>query len=216
MAKILDYTSFSKSLDTELTWRRREISDLKRAIQDAPAVSRQSLLRAFMPVLYAHWEGFSICACKLYFKFITTRRLKVSELSPHFGSLVFLKRFNSLSAANAPVAERLRVLNDIRASGDFRFSRLPDELIETGANLNSIRMRALCVLCGISPKFPEHSDDLIDTQILKRRNQIAHGEWSSIGENELEKITEDLFNLITTFRNELENSIVEERYRNQA
>lgn len=213
MTKLLNPESFTRVLDGELTWRRREISDLKRAIKDAPVVSRSSLLRAFVPVLYAHWEGFSIRACQIFFKYITDRKILVSKLSPHYGHLIFMKRFSSAISSRPSFDERVRLLSEIRSESNVRFAKLPDELIEASSNLNSARMRSLCVLCGIDASFMDGADELVDIQMLKRRNEIAHGEWSTINFDEVDTLSDRIFDLITTFRNQLETVIWDDGFR---
>lgn len=213
MSSLLDSESFTRVLDGDLTWRRREISDLKRAIKDAPKVSRDSLLRAFVPVLYAHWEGFSKRACQLFFKYITDRKILISSLAPHYGRLVFMKRFSSAISTRPSFDERIRILGEIRSEVDLRFSRLPDELIETGSNLNSARMRSLCILCGVDDSFLDGVEDLVDIKMLKRRNEIAHGEWSRIDFDEVDDLSDRIFDLITTFRNQLEAVIWDDGFR---
>jgi hypothetical protein len=215
MTKMLNSEDFTKRLDLELTWRRREISDLKRAIKDAPVVSQASLLRAFVPVLYAHWEGFSVRACQTFFKYITDRKISIGRLSPHYGNLIFMKRLSFMLSSKSSFDDRIRVIAEIRSEADVRFSKLPEELIETGSNLNSARMRSLCLLCGIDAAFIDGAEDLIDVQMLKRRNEIAHGEWSTISSDEVEKLSDGVFDLLTTFRNQLEAVIWGENYKKQ-
>ena len=216
MTKLVNPESFTKILDAELTWRRREISDLKRAIKDASSVSRNSLLRAFIPVLYAHWEGFSVRACQIFFKYITDRKVLISGLSPHYGHLIFMKKFSSAMSSRPSFDERIRILSEIRGTSDLRFSRLPDELIEAGSNLNTARMRSLCVLCGIDSSFMNGAEDLVDIKMLKRRNEIAHGEWSTIDFKEVDGLSDGIFDLVTTFRNQLETVIWDDGFRKKS
>ena len=48
---------FSDAITSDLTWRIREISDLRTAIRRMDAALKPSVLRAGVPLIYAHWEG---------------------------------------------------------------------------------------------------------------------------------------------------------------
>jgi hypothetical protein len=213
MTRVVDLTSLSVAFDTQIIWRRREVSDLKHAIRSAADVSKPSLLRAFIPILYAHWEGFWIAAAEDFFRMITARRLQVGLLTPHYGNLIFLKRLDALSASKFSQKEKLDLLNEIRNCDSLRLSRMPRDLIDSGSNLNTARARSICDVCGITSSFLDGAEDLIDKQILDRRNKIAHGEWAAIAESEVDDLVDRLFSLLASFRNELENVAASESYR---
>ena len=213
MPRVSSLDGFSRELDEELTWRKREISDMRRAIGDAEGELRGPLLRAFVPLLYAHWEGFSQASAKKYFSFITQQRLRVDALNEHYGNLIFLRRIDALSSASSSQDEKLKLISEIRSAGSLRFSRVHEKLIDTGANLNVDRMLRLCQVCGIDPSFVIEKRELIDVRLLKRRNGIAHGEWMTIPYSEIHDLSSEVLALMQNFRNLLENSIATESFR---
>jgi len=212
-SKFLSLEDFSISLDQELIWRRKEISDLRQAIRDCASTSQNSLIRAFVPLSYAHWEGFVISVAKMYFSFITTRRLKYSELEKHFMRLTFLKRLDALSQSKSSLDGKLKLLLEIDRARELRFSSVSPDIIDSGSNLNTDQTRQICTVCGISADFLSGHEDFLDVELLKRRNQIAHGEWATIGADQVDSLSDGVLDLMTMFRNEIENAIVGETYR---
>lgn len=68
----------------ERPWRIREITMLKASCynsnlsEQVRAVQR----RAFIPIAYAHWEGFVKATGQAYLDFVASQRLKLAELTP--------------------------------------------------------------------------------------------------------------------------------------
>ena len=213
MGKFLNYSNFQRFLDNELIWRRMEISDLKQAVKDASLCARPSLLRAFLPVVYAHWEGSTVNNARAYFRYISERRILLKDLSMHHGNLIFLKRIEQFSSGRIALDEKLNFLSEIRRGDDLRLTKIPHEVIETGSNLNCERMRSICKVCGVNSQFLNGYEDFLDVRVLRRRNQIAHGEWASINFDEMDEITDVLFSLIKCFQNELVNIVALKQYR---
>ena len=55
-------------LDKEISWRIKEIADMKIAVCRIETVSKKTVIRAATPLLYAHWEGFVKKRCKSVFR----------------------------------------------------------------------------------------------------------------------------------------------------
>ncbi|MCK5523482.1 MAG: hypothetical protein KAI83_10150 [Thiomargarita sp.] len=58
MKKLRTISDIQNHLDNELRWRIQEIANLKKVIPLVDSIQTRSLLRAGIPILYAHWEGF--------------------------------------------------------------------------------------------------------------------------------------------------------------
>jgi MAE_28990/MAE_18760-like HEPN len=58
MKRLQTQNQLQDFLDAELSWRVKEISTLKAAIKSSAFISEQTLVRASVALLYAHWEGF--------------------------------------------------------------------------------------------------------------------------------------------------------------
>src|ERR1700743_1742113 len=97
MSNVPTEEGFSNALDSNLTDRIRELSDLKSAVFDANYAMQDVLLKAVVALSYANWEGFVKFSAQRYFDFITARRLPFSRLNPQFYKNSFLARLNGLS-----------------------------------------------------------------------------------------------------------------------
>ncbi len=84
MKKIRTRTAFQEFLDEEFAWRLKEIADVKYAIRIAERTSRRAIIRAGVPILYAHWEGFVKAASEALLNFINNQGLAYRSLKPCF------------------------------------------------------------------------------------------------------------------------------------
>jgi hypothetical protein len=58
MNKLRTISDIQNHLNDEFGWRIQEIDNLKKVIPRVDSIQTRSLLRAGVPILYAHWEGF--------------------------------------------------------------------------------------------------------------------------------------------------------------
>ena len=212
MSKVRTEFDFSNQLDHNLTFRLRELSDLRRAIADAGELERTVLLKALVTLSYAHWEGFIKYSAEKYFEYVALRKYPFNKLHPSFYSNAFLLRLGAFSLSKPSIEERLKLVGEILNSQNNRFSYLPDELVNTGSNLNSNVMKNICLICDIPFKPFEERSTFIDVILLKRRNSIAHGEDALVGLGEVKDIIDNATELMRTFKNELENKIYLKNY----
>ena len=92
MSKAYTLVELADQLDADLTWRVKELSDLKTAIARSKQNAQSVLLRSLVTMLYAHWEGhIRFCASK-YFQYITLRRHRFDQLETQ----LYINNFLSL------------------------------------------------------------------------------------------------------------------------
>jgi RiboL-PSP-HEPN len=212
MTKPFTTAELSDQMDQDMTWRLREFSDMKTAIRGADIISRPTLLRAFIAIMYAHWEGHvRHCATK-YFQYIALRKRPYTELKDQFYLNSFIARIDAFFRSKAGVEEKCRFMEQILSSRDRRFSWINPNLIDTKSNLNTDVLRDLCIICGIPFAAFEKEEGFINELLLGRRNKIAHGEEVYLGESELDGFVDRLVNIMRLFRNLLENRIYDQSY----
>lgn len=212
MTKSFTESDFSESLDSDLTWRIRELSDLKSAIRNAPQGGRAVLLKSLVAIAYAHWEGYVRGAARSFFKFLTLRRKKYLELDKQFYTNYFLRRLDSFSKSKQSLSAKCQIVEDILSQLENRFSKIDESLIDTRSNLNTEVLNEICIICGVDFRKFEPDSTFIDTIILKRRNSIAHGNHETIGEEEIELIVTKSIGLMRLFGNQLESKIYDQGY----
>ncbi|SOE59146.1 hypothetical protein SAMN05446935_1463 [Burkholderia sp. YR290] len=212
MSKVHTEEDFSNALDSNLTDRIRELSDLKSAVFDANYAMRDVLLKAVVALSYANWEGFVKFSAQRYFDFIIARRLPFSRLNPQFYKNSFLARLNGLSTSKVSLTERYALVDDILQSRDKSFRFVNKDLINTGSNLKFSVLQDICTVCGINSAKFSSEEDFIDRILLKRRNAIAHGDEAEVAISEVDDVIQRTIGLMRQFKNELENTIYSKGY----
>lgn len=211
MSKPFSEDDLAEQLSRDITWRVREISDLKAAIKAADRIAQTALLRATLAICYAHWEGHVRFSARKYLTHIALRKLMFSSLAPQFLRNEFLPRLAALGQKS--IQERGEIVDLILASGNSRFSRVNDDLINTQSNLNYDVLLNICRVCGIEAAAFSEKSDFIDVILLKRRNSIAHGEDTFIAVAELDEFTDGTIELMRLFSNQLQTSAYLGSYR---
>lgn len=213
MSKPFSKDDLSNQLEQDSNWRLREISDIKAAIRNADQVSRPTLLRAYVVLLYAHWEGhIRLCTSK-YFEHIALRKLPYTKLERQFYINSFHVRLDSFFRSKGSVTEKNKFMESILSSQNGRFQRLEPKLIDTQSNLNSEVLSGLCEVCGIPFSHFENDTTFIDIIILKRRNQVAHGEESFVKEDEIDELANRTIAIMRLYRNLLDNKVQLQLYK---
>ena len=213
MSKPYTEDDLSRHIQQDRTWRLKEISDLKSITVRSDEISQTVLLRALVAICYAHWEGSVRFAARRFLEHIALRRLQYRELDPQFRRNYFLPRLAALSVTKTSLSERCALVDEILMSSDRRFSRANDDLVNTRSNLNSDVFRDICLVCGIPFGQFEGEAHFIDVLLLKRRNEIAHGEDTRIGIEDLDDVTNRTLALMRGFGNCIENRVYQREYR---
>ncbi|MGR9169447.1 MAE_28990/MAE_18760 family HEPN-like nuclease [Rhizobium sp. KDH_Rht_773_N] len=216
MSKAFTEDEFSDQITQDRTWRLREISDLKSAVRRADRTLQTVLLRALVTVCYAHWEGYVKFTAMKYMDFIARRKLQYSELNSQFLRNYFLPRLAALSINRTSVKDRCALVDEILFSADKRFSKTNVDLINTKANLNYDVLTDICTVCGLSIDDFSASETFLDVLLLKRRNEIAHGENTFVAVEDLDDIADRTIALMRTFGDAVENQIATKGYRADA
>jgi len=213
MSKPYTADDFTNLVTSDRTWRIREISDLKTAILRADHSLERVLLRALVTISYAHWEGHVRRSAKLYLTHIALRKHQYGDLSPQFLKNYFLPRLSALSTSKANMAAKCTLLDDILSSSNKQFSRVNEDLVNTKSNLNSEVLREICLICGVSNEDFEKDEIFIDSNLLKRRNAIAHGEDTFIHKDDLDELAQRTIGLMRTFGDALDNKVQLQTYK---
>lgn len=212
MTKPYTEANLSDIFDTDLIWRRKELSDMKAAIKAADPSAKSALLRALIAMGYAHWEGYIRTCAERYFEHLTLRKTKFTDLERQIYVNSFLVKLDSMRHGRTSVQERCKLVNEILDSKNSRFSYLNPELIDTRSNLNTSVIKDICVICGVDASYFEEKTAFLDIILLKRRNAIAHGQQQFIEKEEMDDFVADVLSLMAYFRNLLENKVYSRAY----
>lgn len=203
------YTDYDLSaiLDSDLSWRRKELSDLKAAIKSADRYSKSSLTKAIIAMCYAHWEGYVRVCANRYFEHLTLKRRAYNYFERQVYVNAFLVRLDALKYSRTSLEEKCRLINEILDSRNNRFSYINSDLVDTKSNLNTSVVKEICIICGVDFSHFESKQTFIDVILLKRRNAIAHGQYEAIDISEVDDIVAEVLALMEHFRTLLENKV---------
>lgn len=166
-------------IEKDLAWREAEMGSLKLLLGAAPKGSdrQRALLRACSAMLYAHYEGFSKFCWTIFLGAIQKENLQRRDLVTPLAKRAMEGVFRSLRGDTS--IERFWSFCTKQFSEELlETATFPDE-VDTESNLwpeLSAKINASVGLdCSV---LDEHSDKI--SQLVGRRNQIAHGEKMEI------------------------------------
>ena len=213
MGKIRNLIQLQDAMSAEFAWRKKELHNLKDLVLANENTSKRDLcVRAAVPLLYAHWEGFVKCIGTLYLEFVARQKLKYAELPSNFLAIALSTIISN--AANAQkILPRLELV-------EFFQSRLPDrseigwrDAISTQSNLSSTVFHEIILSLGLDYSMFATKEKLMDERLLNARNGIAHGQYILIGFNDYESLHGEVFALMTDFYNQVDNAAYSRAYR---
>lgn len=212
MSKPYTDEDLSAIFDSDLSWRRKELSDLKTAVESADEYAKPVLLRAIISMSYAHWEGYVRTCANRYFEHLTLRKKRFSDFERQIYVNSILGRIDALHGSRVCLTERCKLVNDILDGGSGRFSYVNPNLVDTRSNLNTDVASDICIVCGVDSKHFEQNRTFLDVLLLKRRNAIAHGQQEYIHIDEIDDFVAKVLSLMEFFRTLLENKVYTKAY----
>jgi hypothetical protein len=206
MKKLRTTRDIQNYLEKELGWRIQEIANLKKVIPLVDSIQTRSLLRAGIPILYAHWEGFVKKSSEAYLNFIAHKKLSYRELKTCFILFGLKKEIKQLVEINK-ITPNIQVAEFFLTQLDNKAKIFYEGVIDTQSNLSSLVFEEIAISIGIDPMPYKLKYKLIDESLLKRRNQIAHGEHLDIDTQGYQNLSDEVVALLRAYKTDIENSI---------
>lgn len=197
------------AIDSELAWRKRELSAVRTNVASARRFAKDTAIRAGIALLYAHWEGSIKNVATYYLEYVATLRLPYYKLKPNFLAIAIkwdLKNFQESNKATI----HTNIVNNIIQNQQIRSNIPADGIIKTNSNLNSDVFIEIMATIGLEYADYESSFKLIDTVLLQKRNMIAHGERLEaldLDEERYYEIHDKILRLIQMFANQVSNAV---------
>lgn len=199
------------SLSNELSWRKRELYELRSIIEQYTSPSnikpsrRNVVLRSTITMIYAHWEGFIKTSASAYLEFVAAQRLKNIELAPQFMALSTRPLLNNMFQS--------KKATDHIAVVDFFLNNMNDrshipyrDVINTESNLSSKVFENIVIMLGLDYSIFATKEKLIDDKLLYLRNSIAHGQHISVDYQSVRELLEQVISMMEQFRNQIDNA----------
>jgi len=211
MAKIRTLVQLQDLLDQSLGWRLKDISNLKIAAKSG-GISQKTFIRAGIPLVYAHWEGFIKEASIAYLNFVDNQGLTYNELKGCFALFGLKGKLDTLGDSKKTHANLVAL--------EFIISRLGDKsqlqlahAVNTEANLTSRVFSNIAASLDLSTDAYETKYNLIDESLVYRRNKVAHGEFLDLEMPDFLDLSEEVLNMMRSYKNDVLNAAVSEQYK---
>ena len=210
--KLKTAEQLSDRLSQDLAWRKKELSDVKSLVETKSfSDSRhKALVRSGICILYAHWEGFVKLAANSYLEYVRMQKLCYKELASNFLALAMKEKLKEAKETNKP-SLYIPVCDFFLDELNQR-CLLPKEAISTASNLSSEIFQEITHTLGINFSTYSTKSVLIDTKLLKTRNEIAHGEYSIFDREEYIELHSEVITMLDQFRNQIENAAINKDY----
>ena len=209
--KLRTDSELQEYLDYQFAWRLREIDLLKTAVRRATSGNRPTLMRASIPLFYAHWEGFVKAGAEALLCFVSLSGKTYRELVPCFAVHGLTNTIDDLVKSKK---EHLRV-----AAMEFVMGKMDDRAnfrwrgrVNSGGNLDYERFRGIAAAVGIDITRYETRRNFVNESLIKRRNEIAHGALLDLTLAGFTDVANGVLLLLRWFKTDLENSIALKSY----
>ena len=212
--KIRTLEHLNQRLTDDFVWRRKEITDLNDLIDTRTfSVGKQTmLLRGGITLLYAHWEGYIKTVSNSYLEFVVRQKLTYDELAINFVAIAMKTKLKEATETNKATIFT-EVTKFLLTQTNNRSSIPYEDVVTTGSNLSSsILCEITCILGLDYSSYGKKEFVIIDEELLKRRNAIAHGEYLSLSRDEYRNLQIQIVAMMEHFRDRVENSAAQKLY----
>jgi hypothetical protein len=199
-------------LDEELSWRRKELSTLKGNVDSSRPKLQPTAIRAAIVLLYAHWEGFIKQAAEAYLAYVVARRLKHKDLSLNFVAVSLRQKLHEFGDTNKATLHN-QFVEHVFTCGNETAILNRDRVIRTGDNLKSSILQEILAAIGLDFSPYDTKSNLIDEQLLKYRNNIAHGKNLPVDAKEYESLHAEVQKMLESIKSDIETAALTSKYR---
>lgn len=213
MMKIRTPSQLVEYLDKDFSWRLIELAAIKRSIQNASGTTESALLRAAVPLLYAHWEGFIKSSAICYGNFISTLGLRYCDIKESFSGLKalgYVKQLHSISKRIFVSSQLYLALKEIE--NEKAIIDLKDHISNIG-NLDYDALEQILEFLSLDTSNYASKKQLLDGILLKNRNEIAHGEFVPIDLIGFESLMNEMLLLMRIFKTDIQNFAATKTYK---
>ena len=209
--KLRTDSELQEYLDREYAWRLQEIDLLKTTVRRASNRYCQTLMRAGLPLVYAHWEGFVKAGTEAMLCFVSLSGKTYRELAPCFAVHGLVAEIDVLTTSKKE-HRRIAALEFVTSKLDDRARFRWKGQARSDGNLNYERFCGIAASVGIDISRYETRSNFVDQSLLKRRNTIAHGAWIDLNVAGFADVADGVLLLLRWFKTDLENSIARKLY----
>lgn len=175
MPRIRTAGHLQAALDSEIGWRTVELGALRSAVSTSANPRRNALLRAAVPMAYAHWEGFVKRAASNYGLYLNSRGLSYRDVKRSFMGVSALGVVNQLHSIERKISTASELMLKLLVIEDSALAiDLWPRLAEVG-NLNFDMFMEVVEFLSLPSSNYSTKRAFIDESLVANRNKVAHG-----------------------------------------
>jgi hypothetical protein len=216
VSKRLSRETLINITDADLAWRRQELSALRTGIRKSTGPAIDTATRTAVALAYAHWEGYVVRASRALLEYVTGLRLSYEDLADSYVAMCMTGRFKEAEQSTRRIGRHIDVVKTLRQPADRATFPDGDTLIQAEGNLKAAKFSDLIARLALDESPFELHYHWLDSELLRRRNNIAHGQAGYADVDfAIEAITV-VAGLLDQFRTAVQNAVVREVYRRPA
>lgn len=204
--ELIDY------LTADLAWRKKELSTLYNNVVTANSKTLPTALRCASVLLYAHWEGFVKNSAESYLTYIKFQRLNLNQVNSNILALSLKQKMTEFSMTNKATFH-IQFVDYFQNNLNERASFSETDSIKTQSNLNSVILKEIFATIGLDITTYDLKSNLIDKQLLKYRNDIAHGNQPPLNKEEYEVLHVEIVGMLDNIYTDISNSALLDKYK---
>lgn len=205
--KIKTIEKLEEKLSTDLTWRKKELIDIKTLIEDTQSdIYDNIFIRSGIALLCAHWEGFIRYAANMYVVYICDQKIKNKDLKDNFVAFAIKKSIISSgkSEKNSVHTKLLNEIEEIKQKQFYIKYTESDRIIKTESNLSFDLFSEILSSINIENKY-QLKKNYIDSNLLKIRHKIVHGEKTDLNKDDFIST----FNIVIQIMEEFQEQLID-------
>lgn len=207
--KIKNVEELQEKIDSELSWRKKELFNFSLIIRSN---NDPILCKLGIALLSAHFEGLVKKIANYYIIFVSGQRKKACELKRNFTALSISKYVEKYEKN-----PDLNILENCAKNllDDEIFSiKYTDEhpIIKTKGNPSSSLLKNIFGLIGLDFSPYETKVNYIDSDLLRNRHEIVHGEKTFISKSDFSDTFEHIVELMDDMAKQVVDAALNETY----
>lgn len=205
MAKIRTLEALEDAISEETAWRKHELTTARKLVQESSGSAKVANLRSGVLILYAHWEGWVKSVAQLYIRYVNTQRPTYDLLSAAFLGNALKVKISAIEQTTSPTVHN-EFASFLREGLNER-AKLSEDLVRTESNLSSRVLSDVVERLGL-PRRDVYSTraNLIDEELVNRRNTIAHGKYLELQLDDFLALHTNVLELLELFTDDVRNA----------
>ena len=206
--KIKSIEKLEEKLEEDLSWRKKELIDIKTLIKDETNnIDNNILIRSGIALLCAHWEGYIRYVANMYVVYICNCKITANELKENFLALLLKKEIlkNGKTDKTSIHTELISNIDSIKEKNFYIKYTDDNRIIKTNSNLSYDLFDEILKSIDIENKY-ELKRNYIDYSLLKRRHEVVHGEKTDFEIEDFLSTFEIIIHILEEFKSQVINA----------